>query len=238
MKIMIIGESPPPEAATYFKANCSPGTTLVFSGPETALPLTKDFSIFSLNVPGIIYKAKEAEQEQFDAAIINCFTDSGLEPAKITTGIPIIGLAESTLYVACLLADKFGMITPIDDGVPFHWRQVRNYGMADRISSIRAINLPFDSYFNDKNKVEERLIQLGKEMIDEGAQLIILGCGFTFPSLGIGSVKRLSDKLGAAFLDPIAIALRTAEMLVTLDLCQSSLAYPNGPNVVLESLIS
>ena len=237
MRIMLIepGELPPKDLAEkeeYSKFICSHGTTLQFTTAKISLIPPKDFSMFSFYMPGVVTKVKEAEEEGYDAVIIDCFTDSGLESCKITAGIPVIGPAETSLHLSCLLADRFGMITPMEEGIPFHWRQAGNYGLADRIISIRAINMSPDEISNNKDKAEKRLLTLAREMVTEGAQLILVGCMGIFPSLGIGSADKLSKKGIAPFIDPLSITLKTAEMLISLSLRQSKIAFPNTASLL------
>jgi len=224
-----LGEFYPRELATkeaYARSVCSPGTTVVLRLVEVSPHLPDDFSRFSLYPPAILQRVKEAEKEGFDAVLIDCFTDSGLEAAKIAAKIPVVGPAESSLHISCLLADKFGWIIPMDEGIPFHWRQVRNYGVADRITSIKGLNLSLLEIHGKKDNAKTKLVGLAQELLGSGAQLISIGCTGILPALGIGSAKELSKKLGVTVIDPLAIALKTAEMLVSLDLQQSSLAYP------------
>jgi len=224
------GPFPPEEIKAredYAKSVCSPGTNLVMTCAEAPSPMPSDFSNFSLLVPDILRKVKKAEEEGYDAALIDCFTDVGLEAAKTTTNIPVVGPCQSNLHTACLLADKFGWITPTDESIPFHWRLARTYGLADRITSIKGVNLPSTEYRDRKDELEVKLTELVRELVDEGAQLILFGCTAILPAIGIGSAKRLSEKLGITILDPAGISLKIAEMLVSLNLQQSKLAFPN-----------
>jgi allantoin racemase len=231
LRIMLVelGEFYPRELAikeAYARSVCSPGTTVVLRLVEISAPLPADFSRFSLYPAGILQRVKEAEKEGFDAVLIDCFTDSGLEAAKIAVNIPVVAPAESSLHISCLLADKFGWIIPMDEGIPFHWRQVKNYGMADRVTSIKGLNLSLLEIHRKKDDAETKLIKLAQELLDSGAQLISIGCTGILPALGIGSAMELSKKIGVPVIDPLAIALKTAETLVSLNLRQSSLAYP------------
>ncbi len=232
MRIMVIepGSFPPEEIKAredYANSVSSPGTTLVMTCAEAPSPVPSDFSMFSLLVPDILRKIKEAEEEGYDAVFIDCFTDVGLEAAKTVANIPVIGPCQSNLHMACLLADRFGWITPTDESAPFHWRQAKNYGLADRITSIRGVNIPFTEYRDRKDELEVRLTELVREMVNEGAQLIIVGCTAILPAIGIGSATRLSEKLGITLLDPAGVALKIAAMMVSLNLQQSKIAFPN-----------
>jgi allantoin racemase len=110
--------------------------------------------------------------------------------------------------------------------VPFHWRQAKSYGMADNVIAIKAINIPLTEIHENKKDSETKLIELAQGMIQEGAQLIIIGCNGTLPALGSGTSRRLSEKLGVPIIDPLATMIKMAELLVSLNLSQSNLAFP------------
>ncbi|MBN2062753.1 MAG: hypothetical protein JW882_20290 [Deltaproteobacteria bacterium] len=237
MRIMFIepGDFPAEHLAEkekYAKSFCAQNTTLLLSFAEVSLIPPSDFSMFSFYLPGVIKMVREAEKEGYDAVIIDCFTDAGLESCKITSNIPVLGPAETSLHLSCLLADRFGVITPMDEGIPFHWRQARNYGLSDRIASIKALNMPLEEISSRKEKAEERLLLLSDDFLREGAQLILVGCMGIFPALGPGSAERLSKRLGAPFIDPLSATLKTAEMLVNLNLHQSKIAFPNTAGLI------
>lgn len=233
MKIMMILPIPFPleeikSREDYAKSICSPQTTLRLVSSEIPPPVPNDLSLLSFAVPGILQWVKEAEQEKYDAVVIDCVADSGVEVAKSIANIPVIGPCESSLHVACLLADRFGWIAPADGGIPFHWRQAKTYGLVDRITSIRAVNIPFEEYRDRKEELKEKLVKLGREMMNEGAQLIFVGCTAIFPAIGISSHREVSERLNVTTIDPIGVALNMAEILVKLKLSQSKLAFPRS----------
>ena len=86
--------------------------------------------------------------------------------------------------------------------------------------------MPWDEYYGRKSELEEKLIEMAKEMINEGAELILIGCTAILPALGVGSTQRLSEKLGIPIIDPVGITIKVADMLVSLNLSQSKLAFP------------
>ena len=60
----------------------------------------------------------------------------------------------------------------------------------------------------------------------KGAQLLVVACIVFFHFLNPGARERLMEKLGVTVLDPQRIAIKTAEMFVTLGLSHSKLEYP------------
>jgi len=230
MKIMVIvfGDISREEIETrknYLQTLCSRETEVVVA-PIGQGPEVTDATTSSLAVPGILKRVEQASRENYQAAMINCFADPGLEAAKTMVNIPIIGGGEPNYHVASLLADRFGLVTVTREFIPVMARQAKVYGVADRIVSITSFNIPVSEFQQRKKELEARFIELAKEQIDNGAQLIIPACLATLPALGIGSAARLSQKLGVMVLDSNATALRTAEMLVNLGISQSKLAFP------------
>jgi allantoin racemase len=215
----------------YARSVCSPGTSIEQFKVNTVGPAPSDFTQFALFVPDLLQKVKQAEKEKYDAVCIDCFTDMGLEFAKIAANIPVVGPCESSLHLACQLAGRIGWITPMDVGIPYHWRQVRSYGLADRITDIRAINVSLEDFHDKRDESEAKLLALARDLVKGGAELILVGCNGIFAAMGAGSSKRFADKLGVTTIEPLATMIQTAEMLVRLKVCHSSIAYPKTSNL-------
>ena len=54
----------------------------------------------------ILPLVKQANDEGYDAVILACFSDPGLDAAKEISKIPVIGIEESTLHMAAMLGHK------------------------------------------------------------------------------------------------------------------------------------
>ena len=212
----------------YAKSVCSAGTTILMRSLAEPSNVPLYFPTLNALVPGIINRVEEAKKEHCHAVVIDCVVDAGLEASKSISDMPIIGPFETSMHVACLLADKFGLIIPREESIPSCWRLAVAHGMSERISSIKALDIPFLSFRDKKDEVETRLTQLARESISKGAQLIIVGCTSLFPALGIGSAEKLMNKLGIVIIDIIGLSLKVAEMLVNLKLRPSKLAFPKG----------
>ncbi len=53
---------------------------------------------------------KKANDENYDAIVIACFSDPGLDAAKEISKIPVIGIEEATLHIAAMLGHKFAIM--------------------------------------------------------------------------------------------------------------------------------
>jgi len=231
MKIMVIvpGFAPPPELIQarerYYKPLCSPDTEVEVvpaeEGPAPSGPITE-----GLLVPGMLKRVEQAIKEGYDAIFMHCGCDTGLMDAKSLADIPVVGGLETGLYMASMLADRFGLITSTKGVAAGTARAVKNYGIADQIVSIEILDMPYNEYLQRRDEVESKFVELAKKQIDHGAQLIVPSELLILVALGPGSAKRLSQKLGVTVLDINAIDFKTAEMLASLKVSQSKLAFP------------
>ena len=67
---------------------------------------------------GVLDKMIQADRQGYDAAAIGCFLDPALQEAREVTDIPIFGLAETSMHMACMLGTKFS-------GIAFSDKQAR-----------------------------------------------------------------------------------------------------------------
>jgi allantoin racemase len=78
---------------------------------------------------------------------------------------------------------------------------------------------------DDKNTEERRLMEQAKKAVEEdGADLIILGCGWM-----IGAEKRISKELGVPTIIPGIAALKMCESLIRMGLVQSKHCFAFPP---------
>jgi len=130
--------------------------------------------------------------------------------------------------MACMLADRFGIVTLPDRITPELIRRWQLVGIdRDRITSVRSINIPFTELINKKDEFEARFIDLAKKQVDEeGAQAIVDGCLAFGRLLGPGSKEKLENILGVPVINAAPITIKMMEMMVSLNLRHSKKAYP------------
>ena len=62
--------------------------------------------------------AEMAKAGDFDAYVIACFDDTGLDAARCATDAPVIGIGEAAFHLATLVAGKFSVVTTLARSVP------------------------------------------------------------------------------------------------------------------------
>lgn len=185
----------------------------------------------ALAVPGILTRVVEAERAGADAVIIDCMADPGLQPARELVSIPVVGPAQASMHLAAILGHRFSLLTVFEQDVPLMEDLVARYGLATRLASVRAFNIPVLALEEDIDRVASVLVDLAETAVrQDGAHVIIPGCtglvGLA-PRIQAGLAKRGCQ---VPVLDPPPVALKLAESLVDLGQSHSKRTYAPPPH--------
>lgn len=176
-------------------------------------------------IPPTLELVKRANQEGFDAVILACFSDPGIEAAKEISNIPVVGIEESTLHIAAMLGAKFTVLTPRKERIPSKKEHVHMRSLERALASVRSLDLSVADTDADPEKTKTRIFEIAKKAVEEdGAEVIILGCGGM-----AGYSEEIEEKLKIKVLDPSAIALKIAEAMVDLGLAPSKVGLYSIP---------
>jgi allantoin racemase len=168
-------------------------------------------------IPLLIDAIKKANKEGYDAVVLACFCDAGLEAAKEVSDILVLGLEETTLAMALLLGHKFSIMTERREKVPVKETHVRKKGLESRFASVRPIGLSVADLAAQPERVRSEGLSLAQQMIEEdGAEVIIMGCAAMS-----GYADEMEKKLNVPVLDPVAVTFKVAEAMVDLGLRHS-----------------
>lgn len=185
-----------------------------------------------LAAPYVVQRAMEAERDGVDAVMIDCMGDPGLDPAREAVNIPVLGPGETSLHTAAMLGHKFSFVTVLDSIRPMIEKRAAVYGIAEKMTPVRAINIPVLSISEDHDDLVNRLYAAALASINEDhADVIILGCtGF----LGVAEElsERLSEEKGCPVpvINPIKITVMTAFGLLKAGMSHSALSSPGPRN--------
>lgn len=180
--------------------------------------------------PYVVQRAIEAEQDGVDAVMIDCMGDPGLDPAREAVNIPVMGPGETSLHLAAMLGHTFAFVTVLDRIRPMIEKRAAVYGVAEKMTRVRSVNVPVLSISEDHEALVNALYEQSLAAIDEDhADVIILGCtGF----LGVAEElqTRLSVEKGCPVpvINPIKATVMTAFGLIKAGLSHSALSSP-GP---------
>jgi allantoin racemase len=124
------------------------------------------------------------------------------------------------------LGKKFTILTMWPQWFPLYDKTIGEYGLRDRIASLRSIDTRPDVTELLAGKVEvifEKLAAEAKRAIaEDGADVIVLGSTTMHQSAAY-----LASVLPVPVINPGVVAWKQAELLVTLGLTHSKRAFPS-----------
>ena len=146
----------------------------------TTPPATTTHAVTEFRIAGnLIRNAVKAQEEGYAAMAITHFQDAGLMEVKSVVDIPVLGLGETTLFHACKLGRKLGLITINPVFVPWHEDQVIRYGLQQRVVGVRAVNATVKDFIDGFaspegfNKLKPLWEKECRALLDAGADVIV-----------------------------------------------------------------
>ncbi len=182
-----------------------------------------------LSIPPTLELLMQIEDEGYDAAIIGCFGDPGLEPARELLTMPVVGPCESSMLLSAALGHKFSVLTIFDSLIAAQELLAVKAGVRDKLASVRATGIPVLELMNDPAATKARLIDVSSACVEQDrADAIIFGC-MTMSFLDMA--EEISEAIGVPFVNAGKAALKQAETLVSMGLSHSKSAYATPPKV-------
>jgi len=176
-------------------------------------------------VPATLEVVKKANNRGFDAIILGCFCDAGVEAAREISDIPVIAMEEATLALAITLGNKFSIMTEKQPRVAMKELHIRRAGLLNRLASIRPLGLSVTELDAEPEETKQKGLYLAKKMVNEdGAEVIIMGCAAM-----AGYSASIQQQLHVPVLDPTTVAFKWAEMVVDLRLMHSKVGLYHTP---------
>ncbi len=193
------------------RAAASPGTEITAISAPFGLPLIVSRADWLIAGPATL-AALSAHRGTYDAAIIACFGDPGLDAAKELLDVPVLGISEAAFHAACMFGRRFGIVSFTAALRPMFEDVLAHHGLAARCAGFR-MGPPFAG---DPGRVaEERrdlLLDLCRQSVEQdGAEAVILAGG---PLAGIAPA--LAPHVAVPLVDGTAAAVRLAEAMVGL----------------------
>ncbi len=183
-----------------------------------------------------------AQREGFDAVFVNTFADYGLAATKSALSIPVVGAGEAGLQLACMLGERFAVITVWPRSLDHIYRdRLRDTGTAQRCADVIYVSgeeeltrLGSDEGVMQRmhrgdTAVIDRLAEACRHATEDlGADTLVLGCTCMAPVL-----DALRTRTTAPLVECSRAGYLATETLLRHGLTQSKLAYaaPSAPSL-------
>lgn len=203
----------------------APGTeTVVWDADRGPASIESAYEEY-LSVPAAAELVVRAEREGYDATVLGCLGDPGLDALReVSAGMPVVGPGAASCHLAAMVGEQFGIVT-VAQGVVNPLRHlVARAGLTDRLAGIEVIDVPVLELADDPAATVARAAGAARRLVDDrGADTLVLGCmSMAFLDLA-GEVE---DAAGVPVVNPAKAALHVAEALVGCGLGHSKAAYP------------
>ena len=190
----------------------APGTTIVALTSPHGPASIEGYYDEAMSLAGLLQAVREAQD--FDAVIIACFDDTGLDALRCLTDKPVLGIGEAGYRMASMLCNKFSVVTTLGRSVPALEHNLMRYGLDRQCQRVRSSEVPVLELEHAKpealKKIED---EIALALEHDRAEAIVLGCA------GMADLAQsLSQRFGVPVLDGLACAVGLCESMVRLGL--------------------
>lgn len=190
----------------------SPGTQIIAIGSPSGPASIEGYYDEAMSLAGLLQAVRE--RDDFDAVVVACFDDTGLDALRCLTDKPVVGIGEAAYRMACMLCNKFSVVTTLARSVPALEHNLLRYGLERHCQRVRSSEVAvLDLEHADPvamQKIESEIILALRE---DRAEAIVLGCA------GMADLaESLSKRFAVPVLDGLACAVALCESMVRLGL--------------------
>ena len=193
----------------YVSGLAPPGATVEVHGLQPGDRYLHPLSEFRCSAQ-VLHNALTAQEQGYDAFVIGHFQEPGLQEARASVDIPVVGLGEATMLFACSLGRKVGLVTINPIFIPYHEDQITRYRLQDRVVAVRAVHGQVADYnraFDDADLYERMKADFCRQvspLLELGVDVIIPAGGY--PMLLFAREPRFRVE-GATVLNGLPVVL-------------------------------
>ena len=193
-----------------------PDTELSVRGVESGsldLHFNSTVALNSFAPGGVLDNLIQADKEGYDGAAIGCFLDPALQEARELTNFPVLGLAETSIHMACLMGSRFSGIAFCDKQAQYYDAIIRKYGLESRAIPFASIGIDLEEVqkgFSDPKMIMDPFKKCMKKLSQAGAEVILPACGCVNT---IVVREKITEMEGMLILDINALLLKITEAM-------------------------
>ena len=163
-----------------------------------------------------------AVREGYDAFLIGNIADPGLHAAREIANIPVLGLCESAMHVACMMGANCSFVTINETFTPRIVENVARYGLRERFVGAARMRIErltdLGPGFDDPEAQARILAQFNeaaRKNTEAGAEVVIAAGGVVMALLAHAGVHETAD--GVPILNGITNLVKLGEAAVKLN---------------------
>ena len=178
-------------------------------------------------------RVASSRREEFDAFVVACANDPGVDVARQVTGKPVVGIAEAGMHLAMTLGARFSIVTFLAAEIPWMFELATLYGVGSRLSSTVTLDLTTAEVVElDRLSLLERTRLVCEQAVERDRAEVIVLAG----SLMVDLAPPLTGSVGVPVLSGMICGLRLASALAGMG-AVTSRAYKYRTPEKLDALI-
>lgn len=191
----------------------SPGTEVVAVQPSFGPATIEGFFDETIAAAGVAEQMRLAGPG-FDAAVIACFGDPGLDAAREAGTMPVLGIAEAAFHVASMVSTGFSVVTTMTRTCVIAEHLLHKYGFERRCRGVHGTDIPVLALEDGGLACLPQIEDAAREALArDRSGAIVLGCAGM-----AGLCRELQQRLGVPVIDGVAAAVQLAQALHGLGL--------------------
>jgi allantoin racemase len=199
---------------------CDPETTVHLRGVSDSAGIGVHYRFLEYHdTREVIFNAMKAEQEGYDAFLIGNISDAGIREAREVVNIPVLGMCETSLHIACMMGANFSLVTISPKWTPRLLENVQRYGLDRRLVAVEAMGtspLDLKRCFVEPAHLKyivEQFNQCARRLLEKGAEVIIPAGGDVIVLLADAGIYEVGR---APILNGIVELVKMGELAVKL----------------------
>jgi allantoin racemase len=169
----------------------------------------------------VLANVARATREGFDAFLIGNIGDPGLFEAREMTDMPVLGLCENAVHLACTMGANFALVSGNDKHAARIVDNIGRYGLRDKLHGVRSMAMPrlldLDQGFSDpavRSRMVNGFLDAAGEASAQGAEVVIPAIGVLMTLLGEEKIHVVNGT--TPILSGVTALVKSAESVVRL----------------------
>jgi allantoin racemase len=203
-----------------FASCANPGTEIHLQGIHKSSGFGVHYRYLEHNdVTEVIENALRAEREGYDAFLIANVSDAGIREAREMLNIPVLGLCETSMHIACMMGANFGMVNINRKWAARNYENVVRAGLLGRLVGMEPLDtspLALKQAMTDntlRDQTLESFKKAARRLLDKGAEVIIPAGGDIIVFLMEDNIYEID---GAPVLNGIVELIKMGEVVASL----------------------
>jgi allantoin racemase len=117
-----------------------------------------------------------ARQDPFDAVVVACFSDPGVEALRMLVRVPVIGIGAASFTQAACLSQRFAIVTPAAGPLTRYAAVAAAMGLSQQFVGAYQTPLSVADFESDEPAVLESLVWHAEQAVKDGADCLLFGC--------------------------------------------------------------